>query len=412
MIRYLVKLLILCVVGAAVVWFGLPPFKKAAPRPYAKLASLLLGRPVAVEGTGEIADAGRAGELVSGALAKAGEAGGEALAKVPGGSLDFGFLKDRAKKNATNDTASATAVAAAAAVAAGEDLPEGARKEVQEDGSVVVYVEEELPPDPRGALNDDPGYPMAVVVTNSFYFDARGNKLGSMPGGTVLETLETTQAAGKMVCKSVVFHPVRRLWQDQEIWFEATDLLLLNAPYQDLPRAERDAIVDYCTAKGKWMDAYGKLAEKAIAKYAADHKNPYEEEYQAAKVKHDELLARLADNKKKLQWSQTHDDPNRGKYLAEGRTLAAEQREEAKVWQPIVKKWQQWESAHMTPTDTFTPGGDDAGGFGRTKPTARPRVAIPGKDDVVTVEETATMKALREQMEALAPVVHAIVPDL
>ena len=412
MIRYLVKLLILCVVGFLVVWFGLPPFKKAAPRAYAQLASLLLGRPVAVEGTGEIADAGKAGEIVGGALAKAGEAGSEALSKagLPANAPSVAELfKNRKKNAATNETASVGAIAAADAVANGGDLPEGARTETQEDGTVVVYVEEELPPDPRGALNDDPGFPMGIVITNSFYYDARGNQLGFLPGGTVVETIETANAGKKLVCKTRFFHPVKRLWQDDEIWFEATDLLLLNAPYQDLPRKERDALVDYCTAKGKWMDEYGRLAEKAVAKYAADHKNPYEAEYRAAKAKHDELMARVSENKKKLQWSQTHDDPKRGQYLAEGRTLAAEQREDNKVWLPILTKWQQWESAHMTPTDTFTPGGDDGG---RVKPAPRMRVPVPGKDDFAVVDETATMKALREQMEELEPTVHAIVPEL
>ena len=412
MIRYLVKLLVLCVVGFAIVWFGLPPFKKAAPRAYAQLASLLLGRPVAVEGTGEIADAGKAGQIIGGALAKAGEAGSEALAKagLPSNAPSVAdMFKNRKKGAATNETASVEAIAAADAVSNGGPLPEGARTETQEDGTVVVYVEEELPPDPRGALNDDPGFPMGIVITNSFYYDARGNQLGFFPGGTVVETLETANAGGKMVCKTRFFHPVKRLWQDDEIWFEATDLLLLNAPYQDLPRKERDALVDYCTAKGKWVSAYEKLAEKAIAKYAADHKNPNEEEYRSAKARHDELMGRISENKKKLQWSQTHDDPKRGQYLQEGRTLAAEQREENKAWVPVLTKWQQWESAHMTPTETFTPGGEDAG-FGRV--SARPRVAIPGQDDVVTVEETATMKALREQMEALEPTVHAIVPGI
>ena len=75
-----------------------------------------------------------------------------------------------------------------------------------EDGSVVVYVEEELPPDPRGALNDDPGYPMGIVVTNSFYYDARGNQQGFMPGGTVIETLETKDVGGKMVDFEKVVH--------------------------------------------------------------------------------------------------------------------------------------------------------------------------------------------------------------
>ncbi len=401
MIRFLVKLVILCAVGFAIAWFGTPLLKEHAPGPYSKLASLLLGRPVANHETGEVADAGKIGEFVGGALDKASEAGGEAIAKT-----DFGFLKNRAKKASTNDT---VAVVAAEAVAAGEDLPEGARKEVQDDGTVVVYVEEELPPDPRGALNEDPGFPMGIVVTNSFFYDDRGNKVNTMPGGTVVENLETAEKAGRMYCRTKVFHPVKRLWQDDEVWFETSDLVLLNAPYQDLPRKERDALVDYCTAKGKWLAAYEKLAEKAIAKYAADHRNPYEAEYQAAKAKHDDLMARVAENKKKLQWSQTHDDPKRGQYLAEGRNLAAEQRDDARVWQPIVQKWQQWESQHMTPTDTFTPGGDD-GDFGRVGPN--PRVRVPGKDDVVTVEETAAMQQLREKMEELAPIVHAIMPGL
>ena len=402
MIRFLVKLLVLCAVGFAIAWFGTPILKEHAPGPYSKLASLLLGRPVANHETGEVADAGKLGEIVGGALDKASETGGEVVAKA-----DFGFLKGKAKKASPADT---VAVAAADAVEAGEDLPEGARKEVQDDGSVVVYVEEELPPDPRGALNEDPGFPMGIVVTNSFFFDARGNKINTMPGGTVVESLETRDVGGKMVCRTRVFHPVKRLWQEEEVWFEATDLVMLNAPYQDLPRKERDALVDYCTAKGKWMVAYQKLAEKASAKYAADHQNPYEVEYQAAKAKHDELMARVAENKKKLQWSQTHDDPKRGQYLAEGRNLAAEQREDARVWQPILQKWQMWESQHMTPTDTFTPAGEEVSDS--LKPAPRMRIFVNAKGDSVVVDETATMQSLREQMEALAPIVHAIVPDL
>lgn len=404
MIRYLIKLVILCAVGAAIVWFGLPQFKKHAPRPYAQFASLLLGRPVAVEGTGEVADAGKAGDLIGGALAKAGDAVGEAAGKagLPANAPAVADLFKNRQNAATNEAAVAITP---------ENLPNGERVE-QPDGTVVVYVEEELPPDDRGALNDDPGFPMGVVITNSFYFDERGNKLGSMPGGTIVETLETTQTGDRMVCKTVVFHPVKRLWQDREIWFEASDLLLLNAPYQDLPRVERNAIVDYCTAKGKWMEEYGRLAEKTVAKYAADHKNPYEAEYQAAKARHDELMARIAENKKKLDYSKEHADPNRGKYLQDARTLAGEQREDAKVWQPIVQKWQMWESQHATPTDTFSlPGSDDGSALGRIKPSARPKVVIPGKEDV-TVEETGKMRELREQMEALADTVHAIAPDL
>ena len=139
---------------------------------------------------------------------------------------------------------------------------------------------------------------------------------------------------------------------------------------------------------------------------------PYEAEYQAAKAKHDELMGRIAENKKKLDYSKEHADPKRGQYLQEARTLAGEQREDAKVWQPIVQKWQTWESQHTAPTDTFSlPGSDEGGSFGRFKPSARPKVQIPGKEEV-TVEETGRMKELREQMEVLADMVHPIAPDL
>ena len=404
MIRFLIRLAVLCAVGAAVVWFGLPPFKKAAPGPYAQLASILLGRPVAIAGTGETADPGKAGELIGGTLAKASEAGSGALAKAglpTGRKTAAEVLKDRRKnRNATNETA--------AAEASGDPAAEAARTETREDGTVVVYVEEELPPDPRGALNDDPGYPMGVVVTNSFYYDARGHKLGTMPGGTAIENLETVQLGDTLVCKTLVFHPKKRIWQETAVWFEAADLVLLNAPYQDLPRAERDAIVDYCTAKGQWIDAYNKQAARIVAKWNAAHKNPYEAEYQAAKAKHDALVERIRENDKKIKWSQTHEDPQRPAYLRAGQKLAAEQREDAAVWNPIRDKWQAWEREHDT-GDGYD-GGDN--GPVRVKPGANPTVRIPGSGETVPVPETPDMQRFREQMEALEGTVRAIVPDL
>ena len=390
MIRYLIRLSVLCAVGAAVVWFGLPPFKKAAPGPYAQLASILLGRPVAVAGTGQVATGfGENGPDVNAVMEKANELGEKAAEQVglsDGAKSAAEVLKNRKKKGDGEKAAAETAPAAPR----------------------VVYVEEELPPDPRGALNDDPGYPMGVVVTNSFYYDARGHKLGTMPGGTAVENLETVQMGDTLVCKTLVFHPKKRIWQETAVWFEASDLVLLNAPYQDLPRAERDAIVDYCTAKGQWVDAYNKLAARVAAKWNASHKNPYEAEYQAAKAKHDALVERIRENDKKIKWSQTHEDPQRPAYLRAGQKLAAEQREDAAVWNPIRDKWQAWEREHDTGDDYD--GGD--GGPVRVTPRANPTVRIPGKGEEVSVPESPDMQSWREQMESLESTVRAIVPDL
>ena len=204
MIRFLIRLAVLCAVGAAVVWFGLPPFKKIAPGPYAQLASILLGRPVSVAGTSQVATGlGENGPDINAMMEKANELGEKAAerAGIPAGAKSAAeVLGNRKKKSAgTNETAVADAAAPAPAPAAGEpSAPSGVR---------VVYVEEELPPDPRGALNDDPGYPMGVVVTNSFYYDARGHRLGTMPGGTAVENLETVQMGDTLVCKTLVFHP-------------------------------------------------------------------------------------------------------------------------------------------------------------------------------------------------------------
>lgn len=404
MIRFFVRLLVLCAFGAAVVWFGLPPFKKIAPGPYAQLASILLGRPVAVAGTTQVATGfDENGPNVNAVMERANELGEKAAEKagLPTGAKSAAeVFKNRKKKggSGTNEAeTAATAVAQAAETAA------GAASDVR-----VVYVEEELPPDPRGALNDDPGYPMGVVVTNSFYYDARGHKLGTMPGGTAIENLETVQMGDTLVCKTLVFHPKKRIWQETAVWFEASDLVLLNAPYQDLPRAERDAIVDYCTAKGLWVDAYNKMAARVTAKWNASHKNPYEAEYQAAKAKHDALVERIRENDKKIKWSQTHEDPQRPAYLRAGQKLAAEQREDAAVWNPIRDKWQQWEREHDTGDDD---GGGDAGPV-RVTPRADPTVRIPGKGEEVSIPESPDMQAWRAQMESLESTVHAIVPGL
>lgn len=392
MIRYLIRLSVLCAVGAAVVWFGLPPFKKAAPGPYAQLASILLGRPVAVAGTGQVATGfGENGPDVNAVMEKANELGEKAAEQVglaAGAKSAAEVFKNRKKKGD-----------------GGTDAAEAAPA-----GPQVVYVEEELPPDPRGALNDDPGYPMGVVVTNSFYYDARGHKLGTMPGGTAVENLETVQLGDTLVCKTLVFHPKKRIWQETAVWFEASDLVLLNAPYQDLPRAERDAIVDYCTAKGQWVDAYNKMAARVVAKWNASHKNPYEAEYQAAKAKHDALMERIRENDKKIKWSQTHEDPQRPAYLRAGQKLAAEQREDARVWNPIRDKWQAWEREHDT-------GDDDGYGDGgnapvRVTPRANPTVRIPGRGEETAVPESPDMQRWREQMESLESTVRAIIPDL
>lgn len=408
MIRYLIRLLVLCAVGAAAVWFGMPAFKKAAPRPYAQLASILLGRPVAIDGTSQVATGlGENAPDIDGFMRKANAIGEKAVAKanIPAAKSAADVFKNRKKTASTNDVSPA---AGAAAAANGTAIPEGARTETQPDGSVVVYVEEEIPPDPRGALNDDPGFPMGVVATNSFYYDARGRKLGSMPGGTVVENLETAQAGDILVCKTLVFHPKKRIWQETAVWFEASDLVLLNAPYQDLPRAERDALVDYCAAKGAWIDAYNKLAAKVVARWNAAHKNPYEAEYQAAKAKHDALMERIRENDKKIKWSQTHDDPKRPAYLREGQKLAGEQRDDARVWNPIRQKWQAWEDEH---------GGSDDDGPGSydpapVRPGPNPVVRIPGNGEAVEIRETPDMEAWRAKMDELAPVVRAIAPDL
>ena len=407
MIRFLIRLAVLCAVGAAVVWFGLPPFKKIAPGPYAQLASILLGRPVSVAGTSQVATGlGENGPDINAMMEKANELGEKAAerAGIPAGAKSAAeVLGNRKKKSAgTNETAVADAAAPAPAPAAGEpSAPSGVR---------VVYVEEELPPDPRGALNDDPGYPMGVVVTNSFYYDARGHRLGTMPGGTAVENLETVQMGDTLVCKTLVFHPKKRIWQETAVWFEASDLVLLNAPYQDLPRAERDAIVDYCTAKGQWVDAYNKLAARTVGKWNASHKNPYEAEYQAAKAKHDALMERIRENDKKIKWSQTHDDPKRPAYLREGQKLAGEQRDDARVWNPIRQKWQQWEDENGG-GDDGSGGAGEGGGPVRVQPRADPTVFIPGKGET-PVQESPDMQRWREQMESLESTVRAIVPDL
>ena len=159
MVKYLLKLLVAAILGMAALWFGLPLLKRAAPAPYAQIASVLLGRPVRVAGTDRVAvglgaNAPDIGSLVekatervspvrlSGATARPKDVEGRRVASIEPaeGAAEGGAV-------VTNFYASA------------DDVPAGVE---------VVYIAEEDIPDPRRAKNADPGFGWGVVVTNSF----------------------------------------------------------------------------------------------------------------------------------------------------------------------------------------------------------------------------------------------------
>ena len=332
MVKYLLKLLVAAILGMAALWFGLPLLKRAAPAPYAQIASVLLGRPVRVAGTDRVAvglgaNAPDIGSLVekatervspvriSGATPRPKDVEGRRVASIEPaeGAAEGGAV-------VTNFYASA------------DDVPAGVE---------VVYIAEEDIPDPRRAKNADPGFGWGVVVTNSFCYDGSLRSIGKLSGGTVVAHMTKATRNGREWVSCKVLRDLE--WQARTVVLETADVRLFDVPYKDTDRAQRDAIIDYCTA-------YGKLEALRAAAVPHRGRNPHEAEYRAAKAKHDALSKEIGELRQKERLSQRQDLPGgpeeRQRVLSRLRELKGEQARDNAVFNPIRDRWVAWEQAH------------------------------------------------------------------
>ena len=356
MIRTIVNLAVVALVALALSFFGMEKFRQSMPGFYSGFAAV----------TGTKVDY-RAPEPEK---APAGEGKEE---EEEGGDAKPGTGKS-VERVASLKPAGSSAPGAPGAAA---DASDGGADDAEASVVQVAAGDGDEGPDPRGAINEDPGLPMGVLELDTTVYDgSMGPYQRPLPGGTVVAWGEMREYNKGKVYQCNVLQ--NRKWQNTRVWIYETDILRLDVTYEEAPRVQRDAIVDYCRAKAE----YAKLAAEAKTKAEARSANPYAAEYEAAYAKHADLERRIKENREKVEWSQFHTDPKRGEYLKEGRKLRDEQIADKKTFEPIYRKWKEWEDGH------------------------------PHVEEAAEPEETPKMRSLRAAMEELAPTVHEIFPTL
>ena len=356
MLKKIKWIAIVLVVGCALIWFLLPLLRKVSPGTYYGIAANVTGRDFVVS---DAKPEQIAHPFWRAAKTNDGAKGGDNAQSVAGSAPNTGSGK-KGKKGDVAETASN--VAAAVRNAIGGSAPE----EPVDEG-----------PDPRAAKNADPGYGWGVLVRNADFFDPKMKKLGTLPGGTVVEHMTVVQKPEGEVVSCRVLRNLE--WQPRAVVFFTADLVRFDGvTYADAPRRERDAVMDYCTASAK-LDALRAAQQPKRAK------NPFEEEYRSAKAKHDAFQKHVNEVNSKIRWANTHDLPGgpteRARLLQEGRELRGRQVAEDAAFKPIRDKWTEWEKKH--PQQNWRP-----------------------------VKETPEMKELQQIIDKLRPAVVQICPDL
>ena len=362
MLKKIKRTAIVLVVGCLLIWVGLWAARKYSPGLYYGIAANVTGRDFIVPDTDPMQVAHpfwRGAKLKDLAQSVADAASDAASGK--------GKFSEKAKK--VRRTIAAGASSAVAAVTGEEPSAPGA------DAAAEEPVDEG--PDPRAAKNADPGYGWGVLVRNADFFDPKMKKLGTLPGGTVIEHMTVVRKDEGEVVSCRVLRNLE--WAPRAVVFFTADLVRFDGvTYADAPRRERDAVIDYCTASAK-------LEALRAAQQPKRGKNPFEEEYRAAKAKHDAFQKHVNEVNSKIRWANTHDLPGgpteRARLLQEGRVLRGQQATEDAAFKPIRDKWTDWEKKH--PQQNWRP-----------------------------VKETPEMKDLQKIVDKLRPTVVQLCPGI
>lgn len=336
MFRFLIRLLIVALVGSLIIWVGLGKMKESNGSFYRTLVSIF------VSSSGKESALDRTMKHVQNKVSNTVENAKNSSAAV-------------------RAVADATARAAAATVQATERLTSQAVTTVQtlSDGTVqtneyasladvpagaqVVMVQEDLGPDERAAKNKDPGYEWALVVTNSFCYDANMKKAGILKGGTVIETMSDRMLPHGKVWSIKAMKDWT--WQEKTLVMYEADIIRFGIPYSEMTdRRQRDTLIDFCTWYGRFEELRGKQLKKA-----SGGENPYAAQYEANKPAWDELNAEVAKYVKLERETMFKNVPgvNRGDVMKKCNLLRIKQKELEKTFKPIKEKYEAWEEEHQ-----------------------------------------------------------------
>ena len=334
--RFLVRWLIVALIGSIVIWVGLGMMKESNNSFYKVLTSVFVSK------NGKETALDRTMKQVQNKVSSTVENAKNSSSAV------------RAVADATARAASATVQATASltskAVTAVQTLSDGtvqtneysSLEEVPE-GVQVVVVQEEQGPDERAAKNKDPGYGWALVVTNSVCYDANMKKAGILKGGTVIETMSE-----KMLSHGKVWS-IKAMkdwtWQERTLVMYDADIIRFGIPYSEMTdRRQRDILIDFCTWYGQFEELRGKQVKKATG-----GENPYKAQYEANKPAWDELCAEVTKYMKLERETMFKNVPgvNRGDVMKKCNLLRIKQKELEKTFKPIKEKYEQWEEEHQ-----------------------------------------------------------------
>ncbi len=247
MVRFLIQFFLSFAFWAFVVWFGLPILKEKAPVTYGRLvdfvADVTFGKRIS-----------EAVEIVEKKIGQNVKAASDNLSPVENPEI-----KERRPPISS---------------------PEDPKNEVftppnrltpQNENISVVEDVGEIPQDAIAALNNDPGYPWGIVVTNSFYYDSKMNRMGILAGGTVVERKQSKLEMDGQVAEC--FYLIDRTWRNETLYLYESDLVMFECTFQAADKTQRDLLVDYCRTKGMLEELRGKAYKEAL------RKNPYFEQY-------------------------------------------------------------------------------------------------------------------------------------
>ena len=336
--RFIIQVLATAAVCFALTWFAMPILKKKSPGAYGVIAGIC-GKTVKAAGIQKEIDkltdvaekgAGKTVAAVSDIIAKTADAvedlNGIVASKIAGTEGASG------EKNGSAQTAASVTNAANGVNASGANGEETAQpapppNEFKPDES-----------DARAALNRDPGYNWGVVVTNSFAYDANRNKIGIVPGGTVVASAETLVFNDGMAHRCVTL--VNREWQSKTVTIYSRDLAMFLGRYDEADKSQRDVIVEYCELYGKLEDLRVKLSEKIRAK------NPYAAAFRDAAAARKEFTENHAKLNALLNAAE---GPERSEIMDKMRAARAGENVLTQRYNEARKRYDDWNTQNIPP---------------------------------------------------------------
>lgn len=384
MAQFLLRAFFVAIAGFLLIWFGLPVLHSVSPET-TKILSAIVGLPNASASTNEMMmamdDEGPTNHVSrdTAPLPEAHPVSEPVAEEAPASPQPPAPAPAKPAESVVGSAAEKIASMAASAVSAAKKAisPEEASKPSVVTNVTVVVVEEELPPDPRAAQNEEPPYPWGIVVTNSFSMAADGTAVGVIKGGTPV-----AYADDKMLPHGRVYavYPLENgLWAQSPTYVYENDMVLFEGVrYSESNREQRDALIDFCTAYGTYEQTRNDLFERMRAR----HRNPHETEYRRIKAERDALQTDI--NKTMVLFRKTDTEISDRNLRANLRTklekLRGEQVTMNNRYEPVYRKWSEWEKQNPLSMDD--------------------------------VPNTPTLQNLKNQMKKLAPAVEEIVPGL